>query len=292
MQVKKTFEPKIRKFVFQTLFSLTLLISIPGLIHAQGFNGLVGIVQSGDGNWFYYDVYGIKVEKLPTHKITVPIFYTDKNKNLIKGIYKINCETEELQIDDKFVAVKNTDNVGDRIVKGLCGFKQTNATWVHYFTFPLNSEKKAQTLFINIEKLENVFIVVDGVQKEGISVDYTNGLFNKNTLLFEIMDIRNFVVSCSEEKLFQKENDVYTTVSVAPHFGSGLRGSRHNLCSVIYANLVKPNLSAPLVLPKKTIPTAEPKQLSPIDNAKAKCIELGFKSGTEQFGKCVLQLSK
>ena len=32
-------------------------------------------------------------------------------------------------------------------------------------------------------------------------------------------------------------------------------------------------------------------QLS-LDAAKVKCVELGFKSGTEQFGRCVLQLSK
>ena len=32
-------------------------------------------------------------------------------------------------------------------------------------------------------------------------------------------------------------------------------------------------------------------QLS-LDAAKGKCVELGFKAGTEQFGKCVLQLSK
>jgi hypothetical protein len=29
-----------------------------------------------------------------------------------------------------------------------------------------------------------------------------------------------------------------------------------------------------------------------IDQSKEKCVELGFKSGTEGFGKCVLQLSK
>ena len=292
MQVKKTFEPKIRKFNVLALFALALLISIPGLIHAQGFNGLVGIVQSPEGNWFYYDVYGIKVEKTPIHTITVPIIYTDNNKNLKKEIFKINCETEELQVDDKFVAVKNTATVGHRIVKSLCGLKQSNATWVHHFTFPVNSEGIGLTLFINIEKLENVSIVVDGVQKEGVSVDYTNGHLDKN--FFQTSDIRNLVMSCSEEKLFDKnkDKDTYVTVSVAPHFGSGLRGSRHNLCSGIYANLVKPNLSAPLALPKKPSPTAEPKQISPIDNAKAKCIELGFKSGTEQFGKCVLQLSK
>ncbi len=29
-----------------------------------------------------------------------------------------------------------------------------------------------------------------------------------------------------------------------------------------------------------------------LDSAKKKCVDLGFKSGTEQYGKCVLQLSK
>lgn len=29
-----------------------------------------------------------------------------------------------------------------------------------------------------------------------------------------------------------------------------------------------------------------------LDDAKAKCKDLGFKSGTDEFGKCVLQLSK
>ena len=29
-----------------------------------------------------------------------------------------------------------------------------------------------------------------------------------------------------------------------------------------------------------------------MDSAKAKCSDLGFKSGTQEFGKCVLQLSK
>jgi hypothetical protein len=279
---------KFRKFNFLALFVLVLLFSMPKLIQAQGFNGLVGIVQSTNGNWFYYNAYEIKVEKTPTHFITVPIFSAGFFTNLKKEIYKINCETEELQIDDKSWTVKNTDNAADRIVKGLCGFKQGNATWVHYFTFPLDSEKKVTTLFFNIENLEKVFIAVDGVQKEGIKVYYTGAAFNKSTSLFQIANIRDQVISCSEEKLFEKENDVYKTFS----FGSGLFGARHNLCNGVYANLVKPNLSAPLVLPKLPSQVVSPKQLSPINNAKAKCIELGFKSGTEELGKCVLQLSK
>ena len=290
MQIMNISKLKLRKLNFLALFVLVLLFSMPKLIHAQGFDGLIGIVQLTNGKWYYYNAYNIEIEKTPTHFITVPIFFADGTKNLKKEIFKINCETEELQIDDKSFAVKNTDNVADRIVKGLCGVKQGNATWVHYFTFLLDSEKKSNTLFFNTENLEKVFIAVDGVQKEGVKVYYTSGAFNKSTSLFQIGEIRDQVISCSEEKLFEKENDVYKTFPLTPNFG--LFGSRHNLCNGVYANLVKPNLSAPLVLPKLPSQVVSPKQLSPINNAKAKCIELGFKSGTEELGKCVLQLSK
>ena len=281
---------KLRKLNFLALFVLVLLFSMPKLIYAQGFDGFVGFVQNQDRNWFYYNVYDIKIEKTPIHFITVPFLYLDRNKNFKKNIYKINCETKEIWVDDKFVVDKNIDSVGNRMVRSLCGFKQENATWVHYFTFPVNSEGIGLTLFINIERLENVSIVVNGVQKEGISVDYTNGHIGKD--FFQTSDIRNLVMSCSEENFFDKDKDSYVTISVDNHFGSGIKGLRHNLCSGVYANLVKPNLSAPLVLPKIPSQVVTPKQLSPINNAKAKCIELGFKSGTEELGKCVLQLSK
>jgi hypothetical protein len=37
---------------------------------------------------------------------------------------------------------------------------------------------------------------------------------------------------------------------------------------------------------------AKPAITVDIDDAKAKCVDLGFKSGTEGFGNCVLKLSK
>jgi hypothetical protein len=48
-----------------------------------------------------------------------------------------------------------------------------------------------------------------------------------------------------------------------------------------------------LETPKSQIPIAPaPSQPVELDVAKKKCSDLGFKSGTEEFGKCVLQLSK
>jgi hypothetical protein len=39
-------------------------------------------------------------------------------------------------------------------------------------------------------------------------------------------------------------------------------------------------------------PTYQPLPIVSIDDAKKKCADLGFKAGTEQFGNCVLKLSK
>jgi hypothetical protein len=38
--------------------------------------------------------------------------------------------------------------------------------------------------------------------------------------------------------------------------------------------------------------TAQTNNTPTMDQAKSKCLELGFKAGTESFGQCVLKLSK
>ena len=38
--------------------------------------------------------------------------------------------------------------------------------------------------------------------------------------------------------------------------------------------------------------TAQTSNTPTMDQAKSKCLELGFKAGTESFGQCVLKLSK
>lgn len=47
-----------------------------------------------------------------------------------------------------------------------------------------------------------------------------------------------------------------------------------------------------IVQPNQQITPTNSKKTIGIDEAKIKCIELGLKSGTESFGKCVLQLLK
>ncbi len=51
-----------------------------------------------------------------------------------------------------------------------------------------------------------------------------------------------------------------------------------------YGPRPSPQNSAPI--------TSNTQNLTSVDDAKRKCTDLGFKAGTESFGKCVLQLSK
>jgi quercetin dioxygenase-like cupin family protein len=48
--------------------------------------------------------------------------------------------------------------------------------------------------------------------------------------------------------------------------------------------------NAPLTQPTETMLTSESKPL--LNNAKTKCADLGFKTGTQKFGECVLKLSR
>ncbi len=45
-------------------------------------------------------------------------------------------------------------------------------------------------------------------------------------------------------------------------------------------------------VPKENVQKNSSSQQPDIDKAKIKCAELGFKTGTEEFGKCVLRLSQ
>ena len=52
------------------------------------------------------------------------------------------------------------------------------------------------------------------------------------------------------------------------------------------------NFSPALEVAKPIAPTQAKKDTFDLDAAKTKCDDLGFKQGTEGFGKCVLQLTK
>jgi hypothetical protein len=63
--------------------------------------------------------------------------------------------------------------------------------------------------------------------------------------------------------------------------------------SLYYFDCIRQPEVTKQVVPQVTLPTTpiKPAEVD-LSDAKKKCSDLGFKSGTEGFGKCVLQLSK
>jgi hypothetical protein len=74
-------------------------------------------------------------------------------------------------------------------------------------------------------------------------------------------------------------------------FGSSESGRGNN--SLYYFDCIRQPEVTKQVVPQVTLPTMPIKPAeADLSDAKKKCSDLGFKSGTEGFGKCVLQLSK
>lgn len=80
--------------------------------------------------------------------------------------------------------------------------------------------------------------------------------------------------------------------------GSRWKGTAGPHSTPIYYKCIlanKPAVSADVLVDKQPLlPSSPPSQknIPSLSDAKDKCGELGFKQGTEGFGKCVLQLSK
>jgi len=274
--------------LIKLLIALELMFMAP-LTMAQEFNGYSWIINNNKGLKLYYDVYNIKVEKNPTYLIKTKILTLATDNTRTESEYEINCNSGGLKVDGVEVLNSNPPNVGHRIRQFLCGSEQKHSTWLYAFLLPVNNDGAARYYFLNSENLQKVLISIDGNKVEGIRMTYGQGTFD-NQGLFNINVLDETIFNCTEEVIYEKVNNKYTANKIESIFGSGLMGTRHNICKGIYSNLVKQNVLS-LLDDAKPIKANIP-EISRIDSAKSKCTELGFKSGTEGFGKCVLQLSK
>jgi hypothetical protein len=109
-----------------------------------------------------------------------------------------------------------------------------------------------------------------------------------------------------------KENAMSVDKSKYPRFSTdqgchscalyqGLQGSTYGRCALFAGKNVSASGWCSAFARKAASPAPQPAYVAPqkavntgltIDAAKVQCTDLGFKAGTEGFGKCVLQLSK
>jgi len=267
-----------------------LLILVPLIVsthlYAQSYDGWVTLNSNVSGKVFHYNVKDTQIQGFPISTIQTLLLLTDANKREVeRGIYKFDCNAETLKTPTQLITLN--DKVGSslhQMLKNLCGYKQDDGYWFHYFTILSNQNTNADILYINLDKLQKVSIKVDGVQKEGIQFFAANGVNDVNLKKLVVSNIGESVMDCSESKIYGRRQDkTWGATDISLTSGSGLQGTRYNLCNGIFSGLVKPNVSAN---------SATKAVSNSLDKAKEQCSGLGFKNGTEGFGKCVLQLSK
>lgn len=126
----------------------------------------------------------------------------------------------------------------------------------------------------------------------GVVVYSGNKLNGYGNLIIIKHDNTYLTAYANNSKLYVKEGDKVSKGQKISEIGSG-EPNTQNLHFEIRVNGKPvdplPYLNGTITAVKSS---ATPNTVAPMENYKNKCRDLGFKQGTEDFGKCVLQLSK
>lgn len=226
---------------------------------------------------FYDTPNNITLQRTPIIVQTDIKHYKD-NKFISNRTYIFNCENEEMQTTTGFISLKNVGNTIEKnIMKKLCGVKQDDGHWFHFI-----SQTNLLETFFNIETLKKVNSPIDGIYLEFAAgnFDYKD----KKILQLTLNERREIIFDCNSRNFYMNKisGNSQPTQGLLKN-NSDFEGIRHNICFGVFKNLVAQSNTSP---PNSNL------RNNIFDDAKKKCSDLGLKSGTEGFGKCVLQLSK
>ena len=265
-------------------------------VFSQTYNGWNLLLRDIEQKRYFYNVKAMTVDNWPPSIVRTPILIVDKDGKTESNLWwDFNCQNKTIKNNENVQRLSNTTpisiiNDGDTprksIMRLLCGFQVDDKHWVHYFSILKDANNSPGYLFVNVNDLNRISFTDNNETKEGIEI--TEGLgtwdFVNFNSIFSISNINKSVYRCSESKIYSKEKNNYVGTNFSIIEGSGLAGFHYNICQGVYSKLIKTKntQSQPVVS----------QNVSNIDDAKKKCSDLGFKSGTEGFGKCVLQLSK
>jgi hypothetical protein len=275
---------------------ITFILTFASSVFGQTYNGWNLLLRDTDQKRYFYNVKGMTTDNWPPSIVRTAILIVDKDGKTESNLWwDFNCQNKSIKNNENVQRLTNTTpisiiNDGNTtrklIMQLLCGFQVDDKHWVHYFSILGDANNSPGYLFVNVNDLSRISFTDNNEKKEGIEItqgfgtwDYAN--FNN---IFSITNVGKSIYRCSESKIYSKEKDNYVGTNFSIIEGSGLAGFHYNICQGIYSKLIKTKntQSQPVVS----------QSVSNIDDAKKKCSDLGFKSGTEGFGKCVLQLSK
>lgn len=250
-------------------------------------NGWVYMGAHEDGIAYGYHAGSMVKDNFPPNIITTKIARYDKfgKANAYEQL-EVRCQQQEIKFgNDPFFNISNDLNsVRKSILRGLCGLNQTNGHWflVGAVLNGINQGSKippsASYYFIDVKSIKKTSNPIPN----GTSLLYGLGAINENKAeLWEVRDISSeLVIDCGDDSYYYhpKETDKLNYDKLKIGINTVPQAINHLVCNGYYS----------LDQTKK----ASSIQAKDFSEVKKQCLELGFKQGTESFGKCVLTLSK
>ncbi len=261
------------------LLALTLLSS-PSFSHNLS-EGWAYVAIQNDGTRYAYHAASLIKDEFPPNSVSAKIAGYDKDGKLI-GLqqWEYKCKQSELRVDaGQPVNIASESSVRKDVVLGLCGVERTNGYWFLVGTIPdLKNPGSGAYYLIDAKSLKKVSHPVSG----GVYIRYDFAVFNRGKP--DVWDANgtpmDLVMDCNDTENFYYKDDAnksnYQKGSMGPN--TVTRAINHLFCNGYYP-----------INKSENNPVGFAKDLS---NSKRQCLDLGFRPGTESFGKCVLNLSK
>jgi hypothetical protein len=260
------------------LFTFTFFVTT-AVYGQQISEGWATVAVNVTGHTFIYHSHSIIKDTWPPTTVSAKISSVKDGKSIGFQQWEFRCLQQEVKVDSgNFISVaSDTNSIRKTLLKGFCGINQSDG---HWFLLGANLKDLVVNGYMFIDV--NSIVKVNKPASNGISFRYGVAKVDMTKMphlniippvITVVVDCDNpariFMVDTTKSPDFEELNSA--VLNTVP------RAMNHLVCSGYYPTSVVNNPNLPAVN---------------MDAAKNQCKELGFKNGTEAFGKCVLQLSK
>jgi hypothetical protein len=273
---------------FLKLAVLAMLVESTAAISNPVGNWLT-IGKTVDKDYVYHGGSLIKSDMPPTI-VSAKLYYIQDGKPNPWYEHEFNCTNETIKIPqlDQTISVKSeTNSIRKMWLKGFCGIRQADGYW-----FLVGSAQKigpsgdfSGWIFLDAASLRKT----NSPFSNGLSFRLSYGSFEltRQTNIDHSLALYDVHIDCKNpEKLFYNlTSSPNTTHEVWKISENDVSGTVSRLaCNYFPVSQVQ-RLQAENIGDKDTVSQS-------LENAKSKCTELGYESGTEKYGQCVLKLSR
>lgn len=243
-------------------------------------DGWAYVTKDVNGKSFHFNSTSLIKEGWPPNSVAVKVAAMNSDGKA-EGYrqYEFNCREQQVKIDQSnFIPISgDTNTIRKQLMLGFCGVQEQNGLW--FLAGANNSSTNPNqifTWFLDAYSLRKT----QSPLPNGVTFRYGQPAFNAASPPYfkNQFNAQDVTVSCSEPRfIYKNQSGENQELTIARN--SILWSVQHLVCNG-YFNISEVSTSAP------------PSSGIGLDRAKEQCKELGFKSGTEAFGNCVLKLSR